>query len=469
MRTCVRTLASLVLILACATTAADVSAQDPEATGGTDPMAAVKTDKGLISLTKAAPELTPISVYTGDIWDRGAALGDLLGRQDLYEKGVTLDVQMTQVIQGVASGGPAEGPGVSYGGLLDYGITLDSGKLGLWSGGLLVVNAQTSWGNPYLEDTGNLSPVNFLSIYPGMNGKADTILMEYYLVQGLPGGAAAIIGRINAVNFLDKNRLANDPRNQFLNISMSNDALFGSFVSFSTYGALFNIPITKNFMFQPAVFTPNTKPGDYGGEWDEIGAGFQLDFEWKLAGRTGAFRPVFIYSSKDTTDLSNLYLILIDEILGRPLPVKSYNYMGGFNFEQYFWQPAASDAEKPHVRTATYDFQERGVGVFMRGGFQPPDRGIYNIYVSGGIGARGVCESRPYDRFGLGVYWLKKSSDLSGPLLDLVIEDEVGLEAFYNAAITPWANLSLDVQWIDTAFRLNDNPVVLGGRLNIVF
>jgi porin len=50
---------------------------------------------------------------------------------------------------------------------------------------------------------------------------------------------------------------------------------------------------------------------------------------------------------------------------------------------------------------------------------------------------------------GVGFYWLDMSSDLDDfPINKL--EDEFGIEAFYNIAITPWLQLSVDFQWIDT-------------------
>ena len=42
-------------------------------------------------------------------------------RQDLYEKGFSLDVDMTQVVQGLVSGGIVENAW-GYNGLLDYGV-----------------------------------------------------------------------------------------------------------------------------------------------------------------------------------------------------------------------------------------------------------------------------------------------------------------------------------------------------------
>ena len=43
------------------------------------------------------------------------------------------------------------------------------------------------------------------------------------------------------------------------------------------------------------------------------------------------------------------------------------------------------------------------------------------------------------------------------------------MEAFYNFAITPWMQLSADVQWISQGIGSSNDAVVLGTRLNIRF
>ncbi len=430
-----------------------------------------ESGKQLISLTKVAPDVTPVSDYTGDFWDRSTALGDLFGeRQNLYEKGIIFDAQVSQVVEGIASGGPDDGPGARYFGLADYGISFDTAKLGLWSGGLFTANAQSSWGNSLFGETRTAAPVNNLSLYP-IPGKIDTVLMEYYYTQALPGNMVVLVGRLNGVNFLDKNRFANQPRNQFLNGTINNNPLFGEFLSFSTYAGLLLVPVTKGFTAAFAIWDPNDQPGDYGstnGFFDEVGVGVQLEFDWTLGNNLGgAFRPAFLYSSADTTDLDNPRLIP-DLISGQQPAQKSDNYIAHINFEQYFWKPDTPTMGAKPARTADYDFQERGVGVFMRGGWVPEDRTIYDIYLSGGVGGRGFFESRPYDRFGVGVYWLKESDDFDA-LPGNLVQDEVGVEAFYNFAITPWATLSGHIQWIDNTVTRTDDTVVLSTRLNVRF
>ena len=86
-----------------------------------------------------------MSDYTGEFGTRSTISGDFGGRrQEAYEKGFTLDLMVTQSYQGVISGGRDQDG--SYYGLAEYGITLDTGKLGWWSGGLITATAQSSWG-----------------------------------------------------------------------------------------------------------------------------------------------------------------------------------------------------------------------------------------------------------------------------------------------------------------------------------
>ena len=54
-------------------------------------------------------------------------------------------------------------------------------------------------------------------------------------------------------------------------------------------------------------------------------------------------------------------------------------------------------------------------------------------------------------------------------LINHILEDEVGFEAFYNFAITPAVQLSADVQWVNSGIQNNDNVVVVGTRLFVRF
>jgi carbohydrate-selective porin (OprB family) len=73
----------------------------------------------------------------------------------------------------------------------------------------------------------------------------------------------------------------------------------------------------------------------------------------------------------------------------------------------------------------------------------------------------------PNDRFGVGFYDAIVSN-ASVPSF-LGIRDEWGVEAFYNIALTPWAQLTPDLQYIDGGRPNSDPAWVLGCRLKIVF
>ena len=100
-----------------------------------------------------------------------------------------------------------------------------------------------------------------------------------------------------------------------------------------------------------------------------------------------------------------------------------------------------------------------------------------------GIGGNGPISGRPYDNFG--VAWSRTQfSDNFVPFLrqrlHLGLDHEDAVEIFYNAAITQWLRMSLDLQIVDPALKktLNssgtaltnvDTAVVGGVRMYIRF
>jgi porin len=49
------------------------------------------------------------------------------------------------------------------------------------------------------------------------------------------------------------------------------------------------------------------------------------------------------------------------------------------------------------------------------------------------------------------------------------IDDETGVELFYNAKITPWFDISANIQAIDPALSASDTAVFAGLRATIRF
>jgi len=438
------------------------------------------------SLTKVLPTLTPVSDYSGDFSDRYTLLGDFGGgRQRLYDKGIAFDASYTHVYQGVSSGGIDEDD-YEHHGLLEYGVSLDTDKLGWWPGGLLVANFYASSGDTLLSDTGNIAPVNYNSTLP-TSDPPETFPMEYYLTQALPTKTLVTIGRINAGNFLDRSKFSNDRKSQFLNAALDNNLLIGSFVSFSTYALLVVQPISEDFAVYGAVFDSALQPDEYqpddGELFSDLGGGFGADIKWDLGdGLGGSINPVFIYSNKDTAEVDNPYYPLgppTNLVIPINAPEESDNWAVIVTIDQYLWKPDSpkrasavdtkADKSLPNP-AADYSFQGIGLGLTIRGGYAPEEGNPWNSFFTVSLGGRGLIPGRPYDRLGVGAYRMFLSDDWEDlVLIGDILDDEVGAEAFYNFAITPALTVSLDVQWIDPGLQSTDETVVLGSRVFVRF
>jgi porin len=121
-----------------------------------------------------------------------------------------------------------------------------------------------------------------------------------------------------------------------------------------------------------------------------------------------------------------------------------------------------------YVPSTPFILQPEGIGAFLRFHYAPPDRNFFNTFVSGGITGRGVIPSRPLDRYGVGFYALFQSEEAQPTFIDL-IEDEWGMEVFYNIALTPWLQFSPSVQYIDSGQVGVDHSVVVTTRLQLYF
>ncbi len=424
-------------------------------------------DNGLISLTKTVPPFTRVFDYEGNIWDRSTMLGDMDGtRTELYNDGISLDATVTQIVQKVTSGGSADGNGnTQYNGLLEVNGYLDTAKLGWWSGGVISVTMMSSWDHPLLAEVGNLSPVNFTGIWPTPFDDR-TEMSEYYLAQALPGEMLLLVGRMDMTNFLDKNSFANNPESQFLNANLNNNLLWGEFMTFSTYAALLVMPINKDLTVAVSVLDPETQPG-HSGVWDHYAAALALIYDYEISGLKGVFNPVIAYTNKDSLGLDNP--LFVPGVIEGNVPHHKGNWMFTITGEQYLWTPeGSSGADKKDYFEPTQDFvsNQPGLGLFYRFAYTPEERNPYNIVVSGGLGGRGLVPGRPLDRMGIGAYTMLASDDLKDKiLLNATLKDEVGFEAYYNYAITPWMQLSVDAQYIDQGIASSDNAWVLGTRL----
>ena len=178
--------------------------------------------------------LVPWLDYRGDLWHRDGMTGDWGGyRQRAMDKGLRIDVNLTQNLQGNLAGGVSNR--AWYQGSLDYGIRLDTGAAGLWPGGMFVVRGMTPFGRSNNRDSGTLVPVNTDAIYP-VPGQRNTELTDAYYAQFVAPWLRLVAGKMTPrLN----NVFAHDETTQFMNLAFTFNPIIGTTVplSFLTAGA----------------------------------------------------------------------------------------------------------------------------------------------------------------------------------------------------------------------------------------
>jgi hypothetical protein len=143
--------------------------------------------------------------YAGDFFTRSTLTGDWGGvRNDLAEKGVTFNATLTQVEQGVVSGG--KNGSWEYGGRSDVTGLVDTGKLGLWPGGLFTVELEGNWSDSVNGKTGALSPANTNQLFPLPTGD-NVALPALNFAQFVSPYAGLLVGKLGIMN-ADQNEFA---------------------------------------------------------------------------------------------------------------------------------------------------------------------------------------------------------------------------------------------------------------------
>jgi porin len=412
-----------------------------------------------------AQDTSPKDPYSGDLWNRSTLTGDWGGlRNEWAAKGVTIDMDITQVGQGVVSGGKSSA--WQYGGRGDLVINLDSQKLGLWPGGFFNLELEGNWASSVNSSTGALMPVNSNQLYPLPPGDIFAVpawnfaqfLSPYF---GLTLGKFATITNTSG----DMNEFAHGKgASQFLNMAFNFNPLLAFTVPYSTLGIGAVVLPTKDLkeaIVTLSVLSANGKPTTSGFE-DLSGNDIVVAGEGRLRtdffGLTGHQLFGTTFSNKQFTSIDQRLRSIIETNSLRP-EKGSWNIY--YNFDQYLYEP------KKGV--------DRGVGVFGRLGVSDGNPNFMKFFGSFGVGGKGMFESRPYDQFGWGFYYINIDNPrlrIDTPRLQGLpqnvefLRDEYGLEWFYNFAITPWALLTPDIQVVRGAQK--DRLTVTQGPLGVL-
>lgn len=432
--------------------------------------------------------------WGGDLSARPRLTGDWgSARDELGTKGVVIDVDVTVTPMGVLSGGT--GTGGNTWGNVDYILNLDTQKLGLWPGGFLNVSVDTSFGTA-LNNAGTLAPVNTAFLVPALNDQT-TALMGAAYMQFLSTKFGVVLGKINT---LSSNQLEfyGNSQTQFVN-SAFNFPLTAAFVPISAFGGGVLVLPTKDLNLSLIALSSDGTPTDnnLGDAFDKgamiLGSGALTIRPFGLLGHQNL---TLLWSDQDRYSLQqdprNLALSLLQSRyprLGDPGPIleqilketfpnlapaasprrESSSWAFGYGFDQYLWHP---DGDAQH-----------GIGVFFSANASDGNPNPIKYSFLAGLGGKGVGTGRPNDSYGIAVERTQFSSDFVPLLrekLDLGLEHEDAVEAYYNCALTGWLSATVDLQIVKSAFKrlpnssgtglMNiDTDVIAGLRLRVRF
>ena len=385
-----------------------------------------------------AQDTSPKDPYSGDLLSRSTLTGDWGGyRNEWAQKGITFDLSITQVGQGVVNGGKSGA--WQYGGRSDIIMNLDTQKLGLWPGGFLNMEAEGNWASSVNGNTGALMPVNSNQIYP-VAGSDNFNLPALNFTQFLSPYFGLTLGKYATVTNTsgDMNEFAHGKgATQFMNMAFNFNPIMAFTVPYSTLGTGVIVLPTKDpkeaivsFLVLQANGTASTSGfGDLDGN------------KITVAGEGRVRTDFFGFTGHQLfgTTFSNKKFTSIDQRLGSIIETRALKPEKGswniyYNFDQYLYEPKKG--------------ADRGVGVFGRLGVSDGNPNFMKFFSSFGVGGKGMFESRPLDQFGLGYYFININNPSIQSLLQTrdFLRDEYGFEAYYNFALTPWALLTPDIQ-----------------------
>jgi porin len=410
------------------------------------------------------------SPYSGDLLSRSTLTGDWGGlRNELALKGVAFDLSVTQIEQGVVDGGKDEEWEYEGRGLFTF--KLDTQKLGWWPGGFLGVEAEGNWGNTVNSKTGALMPVNSSHIYP-LPGDGEFAIPNVSYMQFLSEHFGVIMGKLDTVNTGDMNEFAHGKGDaQFLNLAFNLNPTLLVAVPYSTLGGgVIILPVKANP--DAAIISFSALSGDgepTTGGFDELGNGNNVyagegRVRTDFFGKTGHQLIGAAYSTKTFSSIDqNLRFVIENQAIEQQEDAWAVYY----NFDQYLLEEQKGSG--------------KGMGIFGRVGASDGNPNPMEYFYSIGFGGKGFLSQRPNDGFGIGYYYLDiNSPKLTGPLMTRsVFRDEQGIEAYYNVGITPWMQLTPDIQVAKGAQEHErtgllvkqeiDTTVALGVRLQMIF
>ena len=390
----------------------------------------------------------------GTVWEQ-PSLFDTPGglKESLRDIGVTLDVWVTEFGQGIISGDGQKG--MEWGGKGDVLANFDAGKLGLWNGLSVFVHHEVNWGNDANNvGDGSIIPVNTAMAFPRLGGEDHETSIT--VTQQLGERASISAGKFNMLDAASKTPIMGGGGwDTFMNTALAAPIsgvtppyIAGVIASYRTDPAIFTLMVydprnAEDFEVVRTLYS------------EGVTTSLSVTVPTKIGGLQGYYGLRGVYSTAEGLDLASIpQLILPPE--SQDIKDKENYLYGSISAQQYLWQ----SPDNPQV----------GWGVYGQFGLSDGNPNPIAWSALAGVGGTGGFYS-DLDRWGIAYFHYEMSSELKDGLVAIGVglEDESGIEAYYNLALAPWLRVSADLQWINPATPGREDAVLGAIRTQIRF
>lgn len=403
---------------------------------------------------------------TGPLTARTQLTDDWAGtRTNLAERGWFFDAYTTSVYQNVMSGGLKTGGAFVQN--IQLSVNVDTGRAGLWSGGLLHFTAQSRYGaspdNTFT--TGSVLPPYTGLVLPGPLFANNTYPSEYFIVQGLSDNVSVVLGKISNIFLPDQTLFGDSYKYDFANFNFLKNPMQANFFNPTSLAALGSWRPADTLTIRAGLLDPDSQPDNFAAHaFDGVNLWSQAIVSYKIRDLPGQAVPSFTWSNKPKVNLESPFIAVplpqLTQAVGALLGLSSTAGLQT-NFKDTSWFAIANVSQYFLVKDDSAVVDEklksgqvlRGIGVFGRVGDAPKASNTVSRDASVALFAHGFFDSRKYDSVGIGFYYNGISSDLKNAIAQLTagsaaVKNEKGTEVFYDFAMTPAVRLIASYQHI---------------------
>jgi len=374
-------------------------------------------------------------------------------RPRLEEMGISINVVQTTAFQQNFRGGLNTHHAHDFSGDLRVNLTFDLDRMGLLDGGLVFIRLKETFNEGVKADAGSLSRTAFVLD----EGDESILVDKWWYRQFLLGKKIEFrIGKLlTPVDLFDNPVYARNPWSQFLNSTLN----FNPTVPHTkTLGAYLRIQPVDWFhlhMVAADAYMQQTRTGfdttfhgaaEVNGIWEAV---LTPRFSSAHGDLPGNYRFGWWYSGRMKTRF-------IDDLGGlRAVQIDRGDQGGYLSFDQLVWKENAEAKDT------------QGIGLFLRYGFA--DRRFNKIQHFWSFGGQyeGILPGRDRDVLAFGVAQSILSSQYRHNV-DARADRETVYELYYRIQVTPWCEITPDIQFITHPGGLKDARDALVGGVRVL-